>query len=252
MGCKILALTYKNANDLELNCSGTSLSIIQWLEALELEFLPMTQHPAWVVAEWGAFQLRLLFPSPKILKHYKALCFLPTLFSRRNWPEVQIRFLESPFCCISHLYLWDICPGHKMNIQDCFCTRKINKYLSAMSPSTFLVRTRDPYPTFLISSAFEKVVWKTSLCWFSAGSSEDYSRWSNTNFLQGEKPAWSQFVVTQACNRKIAHCILIFLLSWMLCVVLNRKVTNFAFHLSRYFLIRLNWIIGSLPLASLT
>lgn len=27
MGCKILALTYKNANDLELNCSGTWLSI---------------------------------------------------------------------------------------------------------------------------------------------------------------------------------------------------------------------------------
>lgn len=109
-----------NANELELNCSGTSLSIIQWLEALELEFFPMAQHLAWVIVGLGAFPPCLLFPSPKNLKHYKALTFLSILFSRRKWPEVRIAFLENPFCCTSHLYLWDICPGHKIDIQECF------------------------------------------------------------------------------------------------------------------------------------
>lgn len=157
MGCNILDLTYKNANDLELNCSGTSLSIIQWLEALELKFFPMAQHPAWVIAGMGAFPPLLMFPSPKNLKHYKELTFLPTQLSRRKWPEVQIGFLECPFCCT--LYLWAICPGRQIDIQDSFCTIKSTNCFHLRLPEHSLWDFRAFTFTFLI--------------WFSAGSSKD-------------------------------------------------------------------------------
>lgn len=126
----------------------------------------------------------------------------------------EFKALQRPFCCASHKY-----PGHKIDIQDCFLqeTQQTNSF-----PSTFLVKPWDLYSTFLISSAFEKVTWKISPCWFAAGSSEDYSRWRSTNFIQGEKSAWLQFIGTQAHNRKIAHCIPTSLFPWMLCVVLSR------------------------------
>lgn len=50
------------------NCSETSLSIMQWVEALNLESLPMAQHPAWVTAGFGIFSTTHPFPNSQEFK----------------------------------------------------------------------------------------------------------------------------------------------------------------------------------------
>lgn len=168
----------------------------------------MAQNSAWVIAGLGAFPPHLLFLSPKNLMCCKVLIFHPTLFSRRKSPEVQITFLESPFCLYFTFISMESPPSAQRIrflprisvFQGSFCTRNPQIAFSFVYQH-IPCDTLGLYSTFLISSAFEKTIWKISHCWFYAGSSEDYSRWRNTNFIQGEKPAWLQFIVIQAHNR---------------------------------------------------
>lgn len=191
----------------------------------------MAQNSAWVITGLGAFPPHLLFLSPKNLMCYKVLIFHSTLFSRRKWPETRIRFSESPFCCTSHLYPWEILHLSKISVfQGFFCPRKstnTSTYLvtpwAFIPPSWSLLLLKNQFersPTADFMQDLQRIIAdKERQVLFKVRNQHDYN---SLSLKQGASASPSLFL-------------------WMCCGALKTGVIVFAFIV--YFLTRLTELL---------
>lgn len=141
-------------------------------------------------------------------------------------------------------------PAQNIRYSELFLYKKRTNSFKLCLPAHSLWDLRTFTLSFLISSAFEKVIWKISPCWFSVGSSEDYSGWRNTN-VNGRKQYDYNSSALRHVTERLPTESLCFSFS-LNTVFLSREVINFAFRITRlvYFLIWCMLIIGSLTLPS--
>lgn len=122
------------------------------------------------------------------------------------------------------------CLPRTLDIQSCCCTRQRTDSFKLCLPAYFLWDLRTFILSFLISSAFEKVIWKIFPCWFSVGSSEDYSGRRNTNVNVRKQYDYNSSALRDVTVRLPTES-LCFSFS-LNDVFLSREVINFAFHIT--------------------
>lgn len=131
MGCKILTLTYKNANDLELNCSGTWLSVNTVIRST---WAAVPSHGTeFCLSDHRTGSLSTSRPL-LISKEFNVLqsTYLPlhSVFKEELTQSIDQIFRKSFLLYFTFISME--CPPSALRVfQDSFCTRKINKQIPA-------------------------------------------------------------------------------------------------------------------------